>query len=76
VVPQATGGFEEYYIPQQNGASETVFQLAGGAFRPEPVATDTSTLSEGHITVTPLRADMTDHTKTAALQMRLGKKRL
>ncbi|UCD48986.1 MAG: 5'/3'-nucleotidase SurE [Phycisphaerales bacterium] len=74
VVPQATGGFEEYYIPQQDGASETVFQLAGGAFRPEAIATDTSTLSEGHITITPLRADMTDHEKAAALQARLGQK--
>jgi len=76
VVPQATGGFEEYYIPQQNRASETVFQLAGGAFRPEPIATDTSTLSEGHITITPLRADMTDHEKAVVLEKRLGNKRL
>ena len=75
VVPQATSGFNEYYIPQTNTNSETVFQLAGGAFRPEAVPTDTTALSEGHITVTPLRADMTDHDKAVALRRRLGDKR-
>jgi len=71
VVPQATGGFHEYYIPQKNGDSETVFQLAGGAYRPEEVSVDTTTLSEQYITVTPLLADMTDHEKTHALKSRL-----
>ncbi len=71
VVPQATGGFHEYYIPQKNGASETVFQLAGGAYRPDEVPVDTATLSEQYITVTPLLADMTDHDKTRALKTRL-----
>lgn len=75
VVPQATSGFDEYYIPQTNGSRETVFQLAGGAFRPEATPTDTSTLSEGHISVTPLRPDMTDHDRTGALEWRLDKKR-
>ena len=73
VVPQATGGFHEYYIPQQNGQSETVFQLAGGDHRPEAIPTDTTTLSEQYITVTPLRADMTDHEKTDALKNRLDR---
>ena len=75
VVPQATGGFHEYYIPQKNGASETVFQLAGGAYRPEAVPVDTATLSEQYITVTPLLADMTDHEKTPALKSRLDSPR-
>jgi 5'/3'-nucleotidase len=75
VVPQATRGFDEYYIPQKDESSETVFQLAGGAFRPEANPTDTTTLSEGHITITPLRADMTDHERTAAFQKRLKKNR-
>lgn len=75
VVPQATSGFDEYYIPQKNEDSDTVFQLAGGAFRPEAVPTDTTTLSDGHITITPLRADMTDHDKTGALMTRLGQNR-
>jgi 5'-nucleotidase len=73
VVPQATGGFHEYYIPQQNGQSETVFQLAGGDHRPEAIPVDTTTLSEQYITVTPLRADMTDHDKTDALRRRLDR---
>ncbi len=75
VVPQAIGGFDDYYIPQTNGNQETVFQLAGGTFRPEATPTDTSTLSEGHISVTPLRPDMTDHDRTGALKRRLDKKR-
>jgi len=75
VVPQATRGFEEYYIPQKSGDSDTVFQLAGGAFRPEAISTDTTALSEGHITVTPLRADMTDHERTVALKARLDNNR-
>ena len=75
VVPQATGGFHEYYIPQKNGASETVFQLAGGDHRPEENPTDTTTLSEQYITVTPLRADMTDHEKTRAFKSRLDRLR-
>lgn len=72
VVPQATEGFEEYYVPQTNINSETVFQLTGGRFRPESAPADTSTLSEGHITVTPLRADMTDYDRISALDSRLN----
>jgi 5'-nucleotidase len=71
VVPQATSGFYEYYIPQRVGDSETFFQLAGGAHREEQVPVDTTTLAEGYITVTPLRPDMTDHRKTLPLQTRV-----
>jgi len=67
IVPQATSGFHEYYIPQSNSGSEIVFQLAGGAHREEKTPADTTTLAEGYITVTPLRPDMTDHEKTRAL---------
>jgi 5'-nucleotidase len=72
VVPQATSGFHEYYIPQTNGSSETTFQLAGGGHRDEKVPTDTTTLADGFITVTPLLPDMTDHKKTAALAARFS----
>lgn len=74
VVPQATGGFHEFYIPQKNGDSDTLFQLAGGDHRPEETPTDTTTLVKGYITVTPLRADMTNHEKTDALKARLGER--
>ncbi len=70
VVPQATSGFYEYYIPHRQGDSETFFQLAGGAHREEQAPADTTTLAEGYITVTPLRPDMTDHKKTVALRAR------
>ncbi|MCU0916508.1 MAG: 5'/3'-nucleotidase SurE [Planctomycetes bacterium] len=72
VVPQATSGFHEYYIPRGNSGSEIVFQLAGGGHREEKVPADTTALAEGFITVTPLRPDMTDHDKTGALQTRFA----
>jgi 5'-nucleotidase len=70
VVPQATSGFHEYYIPHKNGESEIVFQLAGGTHREEKAPADTTSLADGYITVTCLRPDMTDHEKTAALRAR------
>jgi 5'-nucleotidase len=71
VVPQATSGFHEYYIPHRNGESELVFLLAGGQHREEKAPADTTALADGFITVTALRPDMTDHEKTAALRARL-----
>lgn len=72
VVPQATGGFHEYYIPQGDGPDRSYFQLAGGAHHPEDTPVDTTTLIDGFITVTPLLADMTDHKKTHALKAQLN----
>ncbi len=72
VVPQATSGFHEYYIPHLNGGNEVVYRLAGGEHRAEPTPTDTTSLADGFITVTPLRPDMTDHNKTLALQARFN----
>ncbi len=72
IVPQATSGFHEYYIPRTNGQSETLFQLAGGAHREESAPADTTALAEGFITVTHLRPDMTDHDKTLALKARFN----
>jgi 5'-nucleotidase len=71
VVPQATGGFHEYYIPREDGQSAIYYQLAGGAHRPENDPADTTALADGFITVTALRADMTDHAKTRALRTQL-----
>jgi len=72
VVPQATSGFHEHYIPQNNGQSETVFQLAGGDHRDEKAPADTTALAEGFITVTPLLPDMTDHRKVDTLRTRFN----
>jgi 5'-nucleotidase len=72
VVPQATSGFHEYYIPKQDDRSETsYYQLAGGRHRREEAPADTTALADGFITVTALQADMTDHAKTSALKARL-----
>ncbi|UCG58257.1 MAG: 5'/3'-nucleotidase SurE [Phycisphaerales bacterium] len=67
-VPQSTGGFDEYYIPEKNEQSQTVFQLAGGSHRPEDASTDTMSLVQGFITVTALAHDMTNHERTRELR--------
>lgn len=72
VVPQATSGFHEYYVPRANTSSELVFQLAGGTHREEKAPADTTALADGYITVTALRPDMTDHEKTAALRAKFN----
>ncbi|OHB66187.1 MAG: 5'/3'-nucleotidase SurE [Planctomycetes bacterium RBG_13_60_9] len=72
VVPQATAGFHESYVPQDNGGGEMLFQLAYGDHREEQIATDTTSLAEGYITVTALLPDMTDHGKTLALKTRFN----
>jgi 5'-nucleotidase len=67
-VPQSTGGFNEYYVPQKNEQSQTVFQLTGGSHRPEDASTDTMSLVQGFITVTALAHDMTNHERTRDLR--------
>jgi len=68
VVPQATSGFREYYVPHGNGTTQITFQLAGGAHHEERMPADTTMLADGYITVTALLPDMTDHKKTLALR--------
>lgn len=75
VVPQATSGFHEYYIPHPKAEEGTVFQLAGGMHREEKAPADTTALADGYITLTALRPDMTDHEKTAALRARFNGER-
>ncbi len=72
VVPQATSGFHEYYIPHPEAGQDAIFRLAGGAHREEKEPADTTTLADGYITITPLLPDMTDHKKTLALRARLN----
>lgn len=72
VVPQATSGFHEFYVPHPDSGNEIVFRLAGGAHREEKEPADTTTLADGYITITPLLPDMTDHKKTLALRAKLN----
>jgi 5'-nucleotidase len=72
VVPQATSGFHEYYIPRGDAETKTLFQLAGGGHRQEHLPVDTTALAEGFITVTPLRPDMTDHEKADRMKTRFN----
>ncbi|MEN6336441.1 MAG: 5'/3'-nucleotidase SurE [Phycisphaerales bacterium] len=71
VVPQATSGFHEYYVPHGDAGTQFVFRLAGGSHREEKEPADTTTLADGYITVTPLQPDMTDHKKALALKTKL-----
>jgi len=72
VVPQATGGFDEYYVPKKNEQGRTVFQLTMGPHRITEPTTDTASLADGFITVTALNPDMTDHRKTRLLAENLN----
>lgn len=72
VVPQATGGFDEFYLPKKDEQGQTVFQLAGGRHRDELAPADTISLVEGFITVTALVVGMTNYEQTHQLQQRLA----
>lgn len=74
-VPQSTSGFHEYYIPQDRTRQQTAlasYQIAGGVPLPDKDPTDTQLLSQGYITVTPLRTDMTDHVRLTHFETRLA----
>lgn len=71
VVPQATDGFEEYYLQQDGGAGLPAYQLNAGPFRPDSRPTDAGLLEDGYITVTPIQVDMTHHRELNALKKRL-----
>ncbi len=72
VVPQATGGFDEFYLRKRDEQGQTVFQLAGGTHRDEQAPADTISLVEGFITITALAVGMTNHEQTHHLQQRLA----
>jgi 5'-nucleotidase len=72
VVPQGTSGLDEHYIAEASSPGLTTFQLAGGTYREEASPADTTTLSEGFITVTALSADLTDHKRTGVLASHLN----
>lgn len=68
VVPQSTRGFHERYIRQKDKDGRTVFQLDGGLHRFEEIATDTTSLADGFITITALAPGTTDNRRTRQLQ--------
>ncbi|MEW6250740.1 MAG: 5'/3'-nucleotidase SurE [Planctomycetota bacterium] len=59
--PQAPVNWEEHYRKRENGSGETIYWLDGRlpdcASCPE---SDMAALRDGYVTVTPLRADLTD----------------
>ncbi|MCF7973289.1 MAG: 5'/3'-nucleotidase SurE [Phycisphaerae bacterium] len=71
VVPQSTVGFHEYYEPRTSDDPGMTFQLKGGQPNQDTVLTDTMMLTQGYVTVTPLRADMTYHRRLSEFESRL-----
>jgi len=68
VVPQSTGGLHEHYLVSKDEGGQTVFRLAGGEHRTDQRPTDTTSLSEGYITITALAPDMTDYERNRQLE--------
>lgn len=68
VVSQSTSGFEESYTANEDRHGHTVYQLTGGSHRDKDRDDiDTTSLSDGFITVTALHFDMTDHKRNIHL---------
>ncbi len=72
VVAQSTRGFEEHYIKRKTQQGQILYLPEDGEHSMEVEVTDTTALLEGHVTVTALHYDMTDHRKT----QKLGRKKL
>jgi 5'-nucleotidase len=70
VVPQSTVGFHEYYETRGSDNPKMTFQLKGGQPNQDAGLTDTMMLTQGYVTVTPLCADMTYHTRLPEFQSR------
>lgn len=73
VVPQSTIGFHEYYEPRPADDPQLTFQLKGGQAHRDRGATDTQLLTQGYVTVTPLKADMTHHERLSDFEARVKK---
>ena len=72
VTEQSTSGFHEYYHARKDGHHQTVYQLGADHHRQENPPKDTSLVSEGYITITPLRLDLTDHSQLDRLHQRFN----
>jgi 5'-nucleotidase len=73
VVPQSTTGFHEYYEAYPAEDPKMTFQLKGGQPHQDQAPTDTLLLTQGYITVTPLRSDMTHHARLSEFESRIEK---
>jgi len=71
VVPQSTIGFHEYYEAHPAEDPAMVFQLKGGQPNRDKAPTDTMLLTQGYVTVTPLRSDMTHHERLSEFDSRV-----
>ncbi len=70
VVRQSSADLEdEYQVAESNGGQS--FRLVEHyGFGPAAADTDVAALAEGHITVTPLQVDMTEHSRLESLALR------
>ena len=68
VVPQSTGGFQEEFTSSENGHGQIVLEYTGGTHRkPNVEPADTSSLTDGFVTITALHFDMTYYEKNESL---------
>ncbi|MFA5423931.1 MAG: 5'/3'-nucleotidase SurE [Phycisphaerae bacterium] len=68
IVPQSHECFHEYFECRTNEQGQTLYQLAGGQHRPEEILTDTVSIADGFITITPLSPGRLDTKQTKKLK--------
>ena len=69
VLPQNVSPYTEKFDRRVNPRGRTYFWAGPDFLCPDPrPGTDVEALADGYITVTPLKFDLTDHTKLAELQ--------
>jgi 5'-nucleotidase len=68
VVKQSTAGLTDSYIRHGDDPDAEAYRLSDEYEHIHQERTDVSALLEGHITVTPLHVDMTNHQRLAELQ--------
>jgi 5'-nucleotidase len=71
VLPQNVSPYTEKFDRRVNPRGRTYFWASPEFLCPDPhPGTDVEALAEGYITITPLKFDLTDHTRLAELQRR------
>jgi 5'-nucleotidase len=71
VLPQNVSPYTEKFDRRVNPRGRTYFWASPDFLCPDPrPGTDVEALAEGYITVTPLKFDLTDHTRLTELQQR------
>ncbi len=69
LVPQSMKGWKEFYERRPDHSGRTAFWIDGAQEPEDPhTETDVSAIDAGHVTVTPLQWDLTDHQRMAEVR--------